>query len=235
MGFFETILSSFFPARCAGCERSIETQAEVLCASCREKIILPDTLFCAVCEARLPSAKKICHLDTPYLLGSLAPYEDPLVKKMIVKMKFRRLDSIGLLLGKLLAEYVKNLNPQPGIMKDGATLIIPIPLSKERLRERGFNQAAVIARSFSEEIGLPILETALSRIKHTPPQSKTENKKARLENVHGVFSVIEQKAIQGKKIILIDDVSTTGATLRSAARTLKDNGATEIIAFVVAR
>lgn len=235
MGFFETILNSFFPPRCAGCEKNIKAQDEVLCASCREKITLPDTLFCAVCEARLPLAKKICHLSTPYVLGSLAPYENPLLRKMIMKMKFRRIDSVGVFLGKLLAEYAKNLNPQPEVMKDRNALIIPIPLSKERFRKRGFNQAAVIAHSFSKIIELPVLETVLARIKHTDPQSKTENKKTRLENVQGAFMVTDQKMIQGKKIILIDDVSTTGATLTSAARTLKDSGVSEIIAFVVAR
>ncbi|MEK7093796.1 MAG: ComF family protein [Patescibacteria group bacterium] len=235
MRFFDAIINTLFPPRCLGCGKNITTQSEVLCSACRKKIILPDTLFCGFCEARLPLGKKICHLDTPYILGSVARYEESVIKKMILALKFRRSEFVGPFLGSVLADYIENLNPRPAVFKNENTSIIPIPLSRERLRERGFNQASIIAKAFAEKTKLPILENVLTRTRNTPPQSQSENRKDRFQNVENAFSLQHTANLEGKRVILIDDVVTTGATLRSASETLKQNGVKEIIALTIAR
>ncbi|MEK7187820.1 MAG: ComF family protein [Patescibacteria group bacterium] len=233
MRIFGAIIDSLFPARCIRCEKNIPRQEDALCSDCLETITLPNTLFCGTCGARLPAAKKICHRDTPYILGSIAEYEDPTIKKLIHALKFKRLKPVSVFLGNLLVAYVENLNP-PFVLTE-ETIIIPLPLSKERLRERGFNQAALIAKTFAENVHLPMLEDVLIRTRHSKPQSQTENVKDREENVHDAFHVVRPEMIAGKKLIVIDDVTTTGATLRSASKVLKQNGAKEILALTIAR
>ncbi len=235
MNYFASLFNLLFPARCLDCQKSIADQEEALCLACQKKIIIPDTLFCGVCGARLPLAKKICHQDTPYLLGSLFEYENPLAKKLIHGLKFRGLKSTGVFLGKQLALYIKKLNPHPEIISHENIVIIPIPLSRERLRERGFNQATEIANSFSKELNIPILQNILVRTKHRLPQSQTKNKKEREENAKDIFSVVSEKSLINRPVILIDDVTTTGATLRSAAKNLKTAGVKTILALTIAR
>ena len=114
-------------------------------------------------------------------------------------------------------------------------LIIPVPLSKNRLKERGYNQAELIAEYFSEKIKIQICAGALMKTKDTPAQVSVKNRKERLKNLDGAFAVKNPELVEGKNIILIDDVSTTGATLREAKKTLKLAGAKKVLALVVAR
>ncbi|HEC30480.1 MAG TPA: ComF family protein, partial [Candidatus Yonathbacteria bacterium] len=114
-------------------------------------------------------------------------------------------------------------------------LLIPIPLSRKRRWSRGFNQAEVLARAISEaEQPTLILSTALRRTKHNNPQTLIKNKDLRLQNMRGVFEVRNPKEITGKRIIVIDDITTTGATLHEATKVLKKAGAKEAIGFAVA-
>lgn len=235
MNYFITLFNFLFPARCLNCQKNIPNQEEALCPDCQKKIIIPDTLFCGICGARLPLAQKVCHKDTPYLLGSLLEYENPLAKKLIHGLKFRGLKSTAVFMGKQLARYVQKLNPPPEILAHTNLIIIPIPLSRERLRERGFNQAAKIANSLGKELNLPILHNALIRIKHTPPQSHTKSKKEREANVENIFSVTSKEPLAHQSVILIDDVTTTGATLRNAAKVLKTGGVQTILVLTIAR
>jgi ComF family protein len=234
MQLLSAILNSLFPPRCLVCENYLKQQEEALCENCRSTISFSNTLFCGTCRARLPLGKKICHRDTPYLLGSIAPYEQTTIKKLILSLKFRQMELLGSFLGGLLADYARNINPPLEILRSPEALVIPIPLSPKRLRERGFNQAVSIARPFAQKLNLPIAENILIRARHTPPQSQSENSQARIENVRDVFSVLSPEVVKNKHIILIDDVTTTGATLRSASLTLKGSGAKEILALTIA-
>lgn len=234
MRFFEVIISTFFPARCLGCKKDIAHQSLILCESCKEKIIIPQTLFCGQCGNRLPNREKICHHSIPYVLGSVFLYEDPLAKNMILALKFKRMESVGVFLGKLLAQYVKNVFNHDVTPLHGM-IVIPIPLSRERFRERGFNQAALLAQSFAEELNLSVEENVLTRRRHTKPQSQTKQAKDRIQNVKEVFEVIHSHTLKGKDVVLIDDVTTTGATLESASHVLREAGAKKIIALTVAR
>lgn len=233
MRYIDTFLSFLFPPRCLNCHRSIAQQNNVLCEECKKKLTIPDTLWCGTCGARLPQRKKICHLNTPFLLGSLTTYEDPFIKKIIHAFKFARVKSVGIFLGHLLSAYFEKLNFST--LEKEKMVVIPIPLSNTRLKERGFNQSAIIAQAFAEKANIVLDETILSRPKHTIPQSHTQNKQEREAHMIDAFAISSPADLSGRTVLLIDDVITTGATLRSAAHTLQTMGAKKIIALTIAR
>ncbi len=168
---------------------------------------------------------------------SFGVYTDPL-RAAILLLKFQRRERLGRRLGELLvsiwtshAEFNDAERP----------VVVPVPLHRARERERGFNQAEVLARSL-----VPRLRAArggtrrhaetrcLLRIRPTAPQTGL-NFKQRLENVRGVFRVTLPKAVRDRTIVLIDDVMTTGATLSSCAGALKEAGAKRVLALTLAR
>ncbi|OGF82464.1 hypothetical protein A2924_01250 [Candidatus Giovannonibacteria bacterium RIFCSPLOWO2_01_FULL_44_16] len=123
----------------------------------------------------------------------------------------------------------------PGDFEDGGFAVIPIPLHFKKQYERGFNQAELLAREFCKITGLPLLTDVLQKTKETQEQVKVENKELRLTNMEDAFEVSLGNPIAKRlNIILIDDVSTTGATLTHAANALKNAGAKNIIGLVVA-
>ena len=118
-------------------------------------------------------------------------------------------------------------NPLP------AELIVPVPLHLDRLRERGYNQAALLARGLSERSGLPIEEESLVRIKETAPQVALKADERR-KNVRGAFRGQDEN-LRDRQVLLIDDVCTTGATLEACAEALHEKGARSVWALVLAR
>jgi len=112
--------------------------------------------------------------------------------------------------------------------------IVAVPLHPTRLRERGFNQSQLLASRISKRLGIPLLKDACQRIRDTPPQSSLPWKE-RDKNIRNAFSMQPNVEVQGKHVAIIDDVMTTGASLGEIARTLKQAGASEVSAWVVAR
>ena len=191
-------------------------------------LTINSTLFCAVCRARLAENKKICHRQAPYLLGAAVNYNEAAIRQMIWQLKYRGRTGIAFLLARLLRDYLQKLNLN---LKN--YLIVPVPLSKERLRERGYNQAALIAKIVAEDLKMEFAENILTRIRHASPQVGAKDWTERKKNVAGCF--VCPKPIKGQNILLVDDVSTSGATLNEAAKTLKAAGAKKIIGLVVAK
>jgi len=151
---------------------------------------------------------------------------------------------------KAVAATVLNLKKQPVLPKrlrplitmairrngfSNADVIIPIPLSKQRRLERGFNQAEVIANEFSRATGIPIDTHSLTRRLHTPTHRVGMDKRARELTVQNAFEVFRPKLIAGKRVLLVDDVFTSGATASYCAKALKKNGAVEVKVFTLAR
>jgi ComF family protein len=229
LGFIGDIL---FPPACIACGESIA--AGVICGRCLAGIDHYGTLFCGTCMARLPENKKICHAAAPYLLGAAGPYSDGTLAALIHALKFRGIRAAAGPLADILAAYARRIRIDPG-----GFIVTPLPLSAKRRRSRGFNQAALIARRFAATLGLPFEENLLARIIHRKPQSDTEDIFERLENVRGAFaadvSCDAPRKIAGAKIILVDDVVTSGTTFTEAAKVLKSNGAKKILAFAVAK
>ena len=220
----------FFPPICVACRCSID--GGVLCAACRKSIRSFDTLFCGVCAARLPERKKVCHKDAQFMFGAAGRYDDDALRALIHALKFQGIAAAAEPLAEILAAYTEQL----GIDLHGF-IAIPVPLSEKRARARGFNQSALIARPFARALGLPIEEHLLLRTQHRKPQSETEDIFERRENIRGCFALTEtdECEVRGKKIILIDDVTTSGTTFAEAARVLRSGGAKKILALAVAK
>jgi ComF family protein len=118
---------------------------------------------------------------------------------------------------------------------DTATRIVPVPLHAERERERGFNQATALARALSLLSGLPLDEWSVTRTKHTPRHRAGMDARARRETVESAFQVKRPRLIAGERILLVDDVFTTGATASACAQALKEAGAADVLMLTVAR
>lgn len=217
-----------FPPRCLAC--GVSLKAGVICELCLEEIPRHKTLFCAHCGARLPAAKKICHRETDYLLGSAGPYDNTTLKLLIHNLKFRGVRHAAEPLADLLARYLVDV-----ALNMNGYFLIPLPLSWQRRNERGFNQAEEIARRLAERLPLQMRNDILIRSRHTKPQTETTSAAERRENILGCFSVTKPGDVLHKDIILLDDVTTSGATLGEAARTLKTADARKIIGLTAAK
>lgn len=228
MNFLKKLLDALFSQKCAGCGK--EVADEIVCNDCFSGIPVHSALFCGKCSARLPSGKRVCHKDFPYLLGAATSYDNNTVKNLIHLLKFKYVRSAAEPLGKLLAKYVASL---PITLKNFT--LVPVPLSARRLRERGFNQAELIAKVLAERLELKLEVDALLRSIYSKPQSEARGIVERKENVRGCFAVPRKELVQGKDIVLVDDVTTSGATFSEAASALKEAGARKIIALAVAR
>jgi ComF family protein len=115
-----------------------------------------------------------------------------------------------------------------------ADLIVPVPLTGRRRRERGFNQAALLGRELSRAVGLPVSE-ALSRRSSPRHQAESASAEERWRNVEGAFVVSRPDSIRGRRLLLIDDITTTGATLDACARALREAGAAQVCGLTLAR
>ncbi|MBI2033641.1 MAG: ComF family protein [Candidatus Liptonbacteria bacterium] len=218
-----------FPSSCLNCKKPLQGK-EVVCDSCLEEIPLHQTFFCGECRARLPDNKKICHLNFPYLLAAASDYENAALKNLIQALKFQFIKSAADSLGKLIIRYAEAIR-----FEGSDFLVIPVPLARERERKRGFNQAELISKTFADHFKLPLAAASLIRPKNSPPQSEIKDFEKRRLNVKNCFSVQNGEELKGKHIILIDDVTTSGATLYEAASILKAYGAKKIIAFTAAK
>jgi ComF family protein len=234
----EKLLNTLFPPLCIACKRDrmpFDAASALLCAACTELVTPIPTLHCPVCRRRLPldslsQPKSLrCHPNSSHLVFSAASYEQSVIQSLILELKFKRRASIANLLSGLVVEACSNA----GIALNNF-LIVPLPLSAARLRNRGFNQAELIAHAFSKSLNLPV-QLALARVKHCRPQSEISTWTQRQINISGAFELTGQARIDGKNIALIDDVWTSGATLSEAVSVLKNAGACEVVAVVAAR
>lgn len=152
-------------------------------------------------------------------------------------MKYRGVRATAKCFGEMLYEEILgDMGEGLHMSKKETFLIVPIPLHKKRERERGYNQSELLAREIMKYDTQNLFELAphaLSRIRETKAQAKSEKRAARIENLRGVFNA-DASLVRGKNIILIDDVTTTGATLASARKALRDKGARSVRAYALA-
>ena len=193
--------------------------------------------LCSACVAGKCRQCKAKKLDALYFALS---YKKPFVKRLIQHFKYKPfIKELSQSLASLIIEHFYLLNNQPPFLaknKFSSThfILIPIPLDVKKLRWRGFNQAEEIAKELSKFLGIPIFSNCLIKIRETLPQIEL-NYEQRKENVKNAFSIKNSEIIKNKKILLIDDIYTTGSTMEQAAKVLKRAGAKEVIGIVVAR
>lgn len=155
-------------------------------------------------------------------------YRDPLVHEAIWQIKYRRNKHVAQLFATLLSDLLlEDLEHKTAFENFTDPVLIPIPLSKKKKRERGYNQIELITKALDVDF-LTIDTQSLARITHTKSQTKTLGREERVENIRNCFSVIDPTQVQNKNIILLDDVVTTGSTLREAKQTLLKAGARNV-------
>jgi competence protein ComFC len=171
------------------------------------------------------------------IFKALFQYKDKFVKKAIWEIKYRKNKKILEIFSKIFYEFIlEDLSNQLIFNNFTNPTIVPIPVSRNTLRERGFNQCEIISRELSKidkNKNFKIEFSALKKIKETSHQSKTKSRQDRLKNLSGCFSVDKDK-IFGKNIILIDDVITTGSTMFEASKILNEAGAKKVIGYGIA-
>lgn len=228
----ELALDILFPPICLNCLRHLNAEEKTsgLCADCFAKITVHTSLFCSACRARLPKNIKICHKDSAYLLGAATNFDEA-ARNLIHQLKYHSWSRLQKPIKNLLEIYFKNLN----LKLAGNWLVIPIPLHKKRERERGFNQASLIGKIIADYYRLPIRTDILIRQKETKSQTDLKDWEQRKNNLSGAFQVTQPETIKNKNIILVDDVYTSGATIKEAVKNLKLAGAKKIMALVLAK
>lgn len=222
----DDLLWIFFPELCAACSRPLFKGEECICTFCRYK--LPKTHY------HLESANPVIrHFWGKVKVGAATSYfhfgKGEKVQQLIHQLKYKGRQDVGQFIGRSMGYELK-------MWMEQSDLIVPVPLHKERLKKRGYNQSECFATGLSAGSGLPLNTTSLVRVRATETQT-AKHRFERYKNMENVFSVNEPEDIYGKKVLLVDDVITTGSTLISCAERLLESGANvvNIAAIAAAR
>ncbi len=225
-GLKKTALDLLFPCRCIGCGK----EGELICLSCKDGLpwILPPVCgFCGV-DKTLDTPCTSCPVFRPVIDGIRAPFRfEATIRSAVHQLKYRNLRVIAAPLAGMMADYLID-NP---LTYD---IVIPVPLHPKRLRERGYNQSELLAKELGRLTKIPADTGCLIRHRHTPAQAMTKSLTERRGNLIDAFTC-KNKEAEGKKVLLIDDVATSGATLDACAAALKASGAVSVWGLTLAR
>jgi competence protein ComFC len=223
---FITVLKDiFFPAQCLGCG----SEGEFVCKECFKTLDCSGVFCCPICHIETRGggycvACKQSYIDRHVAIAFYK--ESELVGKILHAFKYQYIEDIKNILEKIIKDFLDKYNVEVDI-------IIPVPLHKRRYVERGFNQSDIIAGIVGNMLDIPV-ENILKRDRHTKQQAKLKRNQ-RLENLKDAFILKKDVYVRGKKILLIDDVFTTGSTIQECAKVFKKAGVKEVVGFSVAR
>jgi ComF family protein len=230
------LLDLVYPRQCAGCGAALSEEPGHLCLDCLSSNYLISRPFCQICGE--PVSGRVDHAYTCHQCSDVIPhydraraaaqYEGP-IREAIQNYKYRQALWLQADLTQLLVALA-----HVEFAEESVDAIMPVPLHRRRRRSRGFNQSELLAKGLGREIKVPLMLKNLVRIRYTITQTSL-SANARMNNVHGAFATRHETDIAGKRILLLDDVMTTGATLSECARVLKNAGASFVVAFAVAR
>ena len=220
-----SLVDVLFPLQCLGCDR----EGSLLCPSCADSLPRIKQPICRCCGTRirdgelcascLSHSMSIDGIRSVLLFGGTA-------RQAVHGLKYKHLKAMASPLGGLLSDFLRAY-PLPG------DVLVPVPLHPRRLRERGYNQAALLAKETGKRTGLPVEEGWLLRQRDTMTQANAANAAQRHGNVRDAFACTRE--LGGERGLLIDDVCSTGATLDACASALKEAGAGSVWGLTVAR
>ncbi len=233
--FFHRLLPFFLPSQCPGCERFLEEDDPGVCPDCLREIRWIRPPFCSVCGSPFESAEAGSHpcgdcakekkdVTTARALG----YYEGTLQELIHRWKYRKKVYLTPIFGEWMAEGLDRY-------WDAARfdLLVPVPLHPRRLRQRGFNQALLLVKELHRRTGIPYRRSLLRRNRPTPPQVSLSGAE-REKGVKGAFSVSRTKRLEGRTVLLVDDVYTTGATANECAKALLKGGAARVDVLTLA-
>jgi ComF family protein len=228
----EFVLDLLFPKFCLNCGR----EEDFLCQVCLSLIDVLERQYCPFClppkivldGKTCPSCRKSKNLNGLYFAAS---YDNFILKKAIHQFKYGLTKDLAKPLADLIIRHFNNLTALPRFNEFN---LVAVPLHGKKLKERGFNQSEELAKGLSQHLKLPVFDNALIKIKQT--RSQTELKKEeRGKNIQGAFLCPCPDFVKNKRILLVDDVFTSGATMEECAKVLKNTGAKEVWGVAVAR
>lgn len=236
----DAFASLLFPASCRLCEAVLTTASRIpVCANCLACLRPLSGPACERCGRPFVSApaatspRSLCHLCRREVYAfdcarSYGPYDDAMVQA-ITLLKYHAVKPLGGWFAARLAEVVA---AQPRLF--AANVVVPVPLHASRLRERGYNQAELIARPLAKRLGLPVAPVLLVRTRPRPSKLKL-TRKERWSTVRGAYALRAGSQVDKSCVLLVDDVFTSGATLDACARVLRQAGAARVVGLTVAR
>jgi ComF family protein len=229
------LLSLLYPPLCEVCSDDVEP-GEYLCASCSDNAPRIRPPFCAKCSEPFVGAITgsfscaNCRHRTLYFDAAVSVYRSRgIVRKLMHEFKYGGHQHLRHPLGRWLCETLQDAR----LADRNFDAVVPVPLHPARQRERGFNQAELLAKVLSSSSAIP-LRPALERIRYTTTQTQFD-RSARIENLRGAFRLRKNEDVRSLRVLLVDDVLTTGSTLSECARVLKDAGTISVHAITAAR
>lgn len=234
----DALAAVVFPAPCRICEETLVTASRVpVCATCLEKLQAFDGPQCMRCgrpflsTAVTAGLQPLCQLCRKGVYDfdsarSFTAYDDHAMKAVVL-LKYHRVTPLADWFAARMAELVQR-------EKIHADVVVPVPLHRARQRERGYNQAELIARPLAKRLGLPLSGALLVRTKPRPDKHRL-TRKERWSSVRGAYTAHAGANIDKQRVLLVDDVFTTGATLDACSRALRNAGAAGVIGVTVAR
>lgn len=219
-------LNLLFPRYCVGCGK----EGDFLCYACRQALPRILSPLCPRCGRPQPDGMLCpgCVNWSADIDGIRSPFQfDGVMRQTIHQLKYHNLRALAAPMAELLQDYLI-ANPVP------AEALVPVPLHHKRIRERGYNQSCLLARELGKLIKLPVVDDCLIRQRYAPAQARTTSAAERQSNVADAFACRDHR-LRDKRVLLIDDVSTSGATLDACATALKAIGATSVWGLVIAR
>lgn len=231
----DALSSLFYPATCVVCSGDVE-RPEYLCESCRSRAPRITSPFCAKCSEPFSGAITQtfscanCSHRTLHFDSAVAAYRSRgLVRKLVHEFKYGHQRHLR----HPLAEWLRETMNDSRLRGRRFDLIVPVPLHPARERERGFNQATLLAELLARQVAVP-LRAVLERIRYTMTQTAYDRAE-RMENLRDAFRLRKNMNVRELHVLLIDDVLTTGSTLSECARVLKEAGALSVHAATAAR
>ncbi|MFN3135810.1 MAG: ComF family protein [Candidatus Kryptonium sp.] len=223
---FDSILDFIFIYECEICHRHLENKKTIICLDCLHKIEKVEPID-------MKQSFNLKFGNHGYITKAFSCFhfkEESIVQMLIHELKYQNKRTIGILLGEIVGNAIKY---DPDFTS--ADALIPVPLHKIRLRERGYNQSELIAQGISKITGIRVINDMLIRRKNTQTQTKL-NLEQRKENVKDAFMINKKykSFIVGKKFIIVDDVITTGSTITECAKELISSGASQALVLSVA-